>query len=546
MAERTGKNAVTSFRNKYPGKYDNYSDKEMLDAIKRKYPKKYEDLTIEESLPKSEGIFQRALKGVGTQAMKMITPNQDQGLMKFAGPTGLPWQKQANDPGGMMDVIGGASGEVISDMANVKDPLARGIIGAVADPRTYVGGGKLTQMAGGKAIEGAKKGAGWFAKPWQKVSEIDKFKSSGMSDIAQEALQKEAQIFKSGGLRKQVSNKLYGDEPLRGVESQTSYLEKSIPKATHQESLRLQKDLPVLYGRKSREFGNKLSELVGDRPVEVPVSEIQPALKQSLLEHGILKFDETGNMIPARAPISKNETKLFNMYRNFEEGLFENPEIVTDASDLIKTQSAMKIPFGKAFKGDDMLMNTVKKNISGVIEKYVPGVKELRSSHAPFIQGKYASIKELSPFSGQFSTKKASGFLQKYASGLPESKGGLSSSEKSLVGFLEKELGRTLVPEGKAMGGRLGQMASKQKAVKDNMKQILSDIDKSVDDAVTTIKSQRITDEKQIQEVVDQMIRKNNLDKWKRKGIAIGVGSVAGNAILSRVTNWLFGKPSDS
>lgn len=71
-SERNGQNAVQSFRSKYPGAYDRYSDSELLDAIKRKYPGKYEDLSIQVSIPKQENVLQRVTKAIGSAAQAGI------------------------------------------------------------------------------------------------------------------------------------------------------------------------------------------------------------------------------------------------------------------------------------------------------------------------------------------------------------------------------------------------------------------------------------------------------------------------------------------
>ena len=427
--------------------------------------------------------------------------------------------------------------KLVGDLAGKDNPVGGIALDVISDPETYLGLG-LAKKGIQKIPEMARKATGWVAEPWQNTSKISKFKTSGMQDIENIASSELGQANKLGSMRKQVVGKLYGEEPSSALVSEKSYLQKGIEKSSDKEALRLQKDLPKLYGRKSDEFGEGLNKLVGDKPIPVEVSRIQPQLEKSLLDHGILKFDETGAIIPARAPIGQKETKIFNMYRNFKQGLMDNPDISVDASDLIKSQSSMKVPWGKKFSGEDMLMSRVRSNVSSVLEDKIPGLKEFRSSHAPFLKGKYQSIKELNPFSNEYSTKKAAGFLERYAKNEP---GKFDPDEKRLVAFLERELGGEINPRGKAFGNQLQESASRSQGIKSKLSDELSKIDRTIEDAKSAISSTKSSSTKQIEDIVDEMIRKNNLEKWKRKGIGI----VLSGTILKKVMNWFEKKPND-
>ena len=481
----------------------------------------------------TESLFQRAIKSAGAAAqagLQNMTPLGVQVNSKFPFLPTMPIDSPALSAG----------------MEEAEWPITKG--NPYAQGAMSLGSGLLsgTMLGGGQAVKGvgnaAKKGAGWFAEPWQNTSKISKFKTSGMQDIENVASSELGKVAKTGSMRKQVVNKLYGSEPESSLMSEKSYLQKGIEKASDKEALKLQEDLPKLYGRKSDEFGEGLNKLVGDEPVPVEVSKIQPQLEKSLLEHGILKFDESGAISPARAPIGPKETKIFNMYRNFKQGLMENPDITVDASDLIKSQSAMKVPWGKKFSGEDMLMSRVRSNVSSVLEDKIKGLKEYRSSHAPFLKGKYQSIKELNPFSNEYSTGKATGFLERYAKNEP---GKFDPDEKRLVAFLEKELGSEINPTAKVFGNRLQQSASKQQSIKTKLSEELGRVDRTIEDAKSAISSRKSTSIKDLEDIVDEMIRKNNLEKWKRKGAGIGAGAILSNTILRKVSNWYSRKPND-
>lgn len=510
---------------------DYYSEEIEQSAPKRDY---FTEELIKNKPDRTENILQKAAKAVMTIAQPDVQANsQFPFLPKIGGIS-----QNVYDAG--MDITSDKLTDTGHPVAASAVPIISSIVGGImsGSPLPGLGKGAIPGMAKSSG-EIVKKGAGWMAEPWQNASKISKFKSSGIQDIENVASSELAKANKIGSLKKQVVNKLYGDEPSTNLQSNESFLKKGIEKSSDKEALRLQEDLPKLYGKRSNEFGEGLNKLVGDKPIPVKASSIQPQLEKSLLDHGILKFDETGKVVPSRTPIGPKETKIYNMYRNFKEGLFENPDITVDASDLLKSQSSMKVPWGKKFSSEDMLMSRVRSNVSSVLEDSIPGLKEFRSSHAPFLKGKSQSIKELNPFSTEYETGKASGFLKRYA------KGESAPDEKRLIGFLEEELGREINSTGKAMGNRLQQSASKNQSIKTKLSEELSRVDRAIEDSKAAIGSRKAQSSKEIEDIVDEMIRKNNLEKWKRKGIGIGAGAILSNTILKQVGKWYSGKPND-
>ena len=202
----------------------------------------------------------------------------------------------------------------------------------------------------------------------------------------------------------------------------------------------------------------------------------------------------------------------------------------------------MKVPWGKKFSGEDMLMSRVRSNVSSALEDKIPGLKEYRSSHAPFLEGKYQSIKELNPFSNEYSTKKAAGFLERYSKNEP---GKFAPDEKRLVSFLERELGDSINPKGKAFGNRLQESASRKKNIESNMKEVLGKVDKTIQDSITAIKSKKITSEKELQGIVDQMTRENYWSMAKRGALGTVATTAIGRYIFGKVLGVVKGMPSE-
>ena len=476
-------------------------------------------------IPPSENVLQRAVNIGGGMAKNAFQRMIQAGPASFNTITGGPQTEFAH---GAKTEIFNQLGmpEVVSEsLSGATDPQA--IMGAT------LGANTVKQMPGA-----LRKGANWFAEPWQNVSKIQKYKSSGLEDIGRESSEALGQVSKKSSMQKQVVGRMYGDEPLSGLESSERYLEKGIKKSSDVEALNLQKDLPRMYGKKSGQYGEELGNLIGDKPIPVKASEVNPQIENVLLKHGVLRFDEGGKIVPARAPISANESKIYNMYRNFKEGITENPDIEVDASDLLKSKDSMKVRFGKPFSKDDMLMSDVRTHISSVLDDKVKGLKELRSKHAPFLKGKYQSIKELNPFSSEYETGRATKFVERIA------KGTASPDEKRLVGFLENELGREIGKEGKSFGNRLQQVPMKAKAIKARLDDELSRVERTLEDAKTAIAQKKSTSTKQLEDIVDEMMRKNNLEKWKRKGIAIGASSIPFvKGFLLRALGWSGSRP---
>jgi len=135
MSERTGAMAVQKVRQLYPGSYDSYSDKEVLDALKRKYPGSYEDLQVSESIQPSENVLQRAMRA-GKEA---LTELPSQGFDIAHGPGyqvgNLFKQKMFGINPNPLESLGGYTIDYFTDPRN----YANAIVGAGTKPVTNIG-----------------------------------------------------------------------------------------------------------------------------------------------------------------------------------------------------------------------------------------------------------------------------------------------------------------------------------------------------------------------------------------------------------------------
>lgn len=471
-------------------------------------------------VPKTEIVMRDAVKPVeqtinplergmrmGSAAGRSLV-GETPGYSNLFGKKFLPMANPSRSltPGlNMIDAAEAAKGALTEEFSggNIFGKIA---LDAISDPL-----GVRMAGAGLKRLPGvARKTAGWIAEPFQRTGLIRAKKAIDEGAIKSAASQSISEAERLGGMRKAVSKKLYETEPMANLEREKSYLNKKIETGSHQEAIQAQKDLRKLSGQKSSEFGTKLGELVGKEPKPVPASQVQPGLEDALLKHGVLKYDEFGKVIPARAPINSSESNLLNFWKNNRTSISENPDVVIDASDLIKTQQAIRTPFEKTKTGTDVLKDTVRENISDVVEPITPGVKELRASHAPWMRIKKQGIKELRPWNTEYDTGTAAKFIAR------KSTGKLHPDEKSLLGHLEKELGKEVNPITKKFGNRLSQSAEREAKIKSRALSEKAKIDSVVEQAKELARQKEITSIQELEKEVSELLRKNNLDIWKR------------------------------
>jgi len=166
---RDAATAAASWRAKYPGAYDKFSDSEIVAALQKKYPGAYNDIVAKEEVVPAENVLQRAAKVITSATGIGQQPDPNHPFMSGIKST-MQGLKQAPSMGGYM-----GAHEVKSDMINenVENPVAAFALDAVSDPESWMGGGALAKKTGEAVQSGAKK-TGAFMKSIEKLKGMSK------------------------------------------------------------------------------------------------------------------------------------------------------------------------------------------------------------------------------------------------------------------------------------------------------------------------------------------------------------------------------------
>lgn len=329
-------------------------------------------------------------------------------------------------------------------------------------------------------------------------------------------------LSKTANIKQTITERKY-ENIIRGYDELSDVLKKKIVKEGHREALNLQKQLPVLFRRKSLEFGAKRDTLIKGKGITVPANEVVGTMEEVLTYKGVLRFDEeAGRLITARSPMTPAEKQIYGLYKGTMRQLEENPGAVIDVEDILRAEKFAQPKFGKAWTPDDKLKANFSEKFSDAAEKYITGYKELKSDFAPYLQWKKQAIKETLPFSGKYETGKATGLISKIGS---ES---LKPDEAHLLADLEKQIGRQVGGKIKTYQKGLKDIGEKQITIKEEAKAILDKMKQDASDEVFKLRQiEKITD-KQIDNAVDKLVK-----QYRTRRIKLGVVAGVGFTILT-------------
>ena len=193
MADRNAMEAVKAVRSKYPGAYDKYSDSELIGAIQRKYPGKYDDLVINESIPNTENVLQRASKAINTTGSILgggFNRAVNAGPSSFNSITGGPATEFGH----------GVKTEAMTQAGMPE--IASEAISTATDPQSLIMGMGVTRGAGRfiKNVSNPSKGYGEaLSKSTGKVNFLDIISKHENDPVVQQVLKKAKVIKKYGG-----------------------------------------------------------------------------------------------------------------------------------------------------------------------------------------------------------------------------------------------------------------------------------------------------------------------------------------------------------
>jgi hypothetical protein len=431
-----------------------------------------------------------------------------------------------------------AIGMLAGGLGGVRTAVAKEV-GAIADTGVgrAIGGvmtAKITPIAWVKdtftGVKKAEKSASALKENIRKEASagIDEIKSIGIraKRVISKLEQKQQSALEQdkAGLAKALD---YAEEVYTGKIKDTSFTK----------SDEVRKSLPTLFRAKSEEYGQGLNDILTARPVQTSASEITPVLEDSLMSHGLLKYDEAGNIVATRSPANKAEAQIMAQYK----ALKESPEAMIDTGDLLKSQQLIRPKFGRQWSPSDHLQSQVSEGLSGIVAQKSPEVAAYRKAYAPFLEWKKAAIKEFQPFAGKFANKKGTQILSKYA----DTNKTLTSDEVRLMSELERQTQKDFTSELKNIRGLGRDIQNRKEASK-----ILGKVKgKEIDDAILSKKqtlddlvSSRVEALKQKTDLkIDDINQetKDIIDALHRRRIILGAvaASTAGPAFLKYIKN---------
>lgn len=337
--------------------------------------------------------------------------------------------------------------------------------------------------------------------------------------------------------RTQAAKKIFEEEPLSFLEESKPVIERAVSKEADISALGLQRQLPSMFRRKSGEFGRRLDKLLESpkSSTSVPVSRVIPDFESALVKHRIVSFDEQGIPHVVKAPLTQNESRMVNVWKTWKQAGVENPDIVVDVKDLLKGEGAVKglTRFGRRRTGSDQLVATVRENLSETLEESIPGLRELRSSFAPYMRVKGEAIRSLDPFSNEMRTRRAAGFIKRSGTKL------FRQDEQRFLYALERELGKDVSSGVRAGNIRLADIPRQKRLIKESAQKVYDKLQQELDEELEKIRVSKEIKLSDINLKADVIASRFTKAKFKVGGIA-GVASLLGAKKL--ITNYLQGR----
>lgn len=466
MAERNGMTAVQSFKSKYPGAYDRYSDSELLDAIKKKYPGRYEDLTIKPSIPKQENVLQRVTKSIGAAAQAGMQSMGKAPLGVEVNPQfpflpKMPMDSSALSAGQaeahMPITKGNPLGEMGIQLAG--GLLSGGLLGAPQKAAQAIGSirptlGKTLSKAGSIFKSGSK-------NVTKRIGDIERMAQNERASIGslatkdQDALRAQQGFQKENILQKQASMMQQAEDEASALAGGESGSYKNVLSESAERSKRLKSEQAGLkenlsttakseagefeprYAAHLRKMSDNWRSEVDsiakkNGGIEVDANSIADDLENLLQNerHSILETADDGVTTGGASAVEKTILKLANRLRS--KGAVTLDEALQETSAIGKGKKV-----GAGYSSDDHLLDQVQDLILSKAEGVSSEIAGLRSRWASHAQQRTAAIRKFGLFSKQGKYDPTGRkFIEKRALGetIPE--------EAQLVSDLEGKVGK--------------------------------------------------------------------------------------------------------
>lgn len=255
---------------------------------------------------------------------------------------------------------------------------------------------------------------------------------SGLENVARRTAQKE-KLGVSEALRGEIEGLSARANP-ETIRKEVEALTQQLNTEVREGALTAQKALPKYFAKRSREYGNALDGILQKAESEsrfIPAAELAESLSKTAQDLGI---DYAG----VQSPIEKEIQALAMKYT--EEAAQGRPvrfdELIGVKRRIESMVSAAKQAGTQPYGAGEHSLSSFRENVGGLLERYLPELKELNRGYAPFIKLKRQAVRVFKPFAGEYETKAGEGFIKRAV--LPRLKG---TSEDALLTKLEADTG---------------------------------------------------------------------------------------------------------
>lgn len=358
-------------------------------------------------------------------------------------------------PGAMMRIgVGGQEPSVLPEPATEQGRKFGDQAGFVTGflegslPRRAVSGiakgGEVVGDAVEKAIEVGKRdipvGIKSGKREFLKRGVASKYKVlTGLERVTNRMAEKEARVLKSG------------------VKEETKRMVSELNKASREDALRAQKELPRYFRKHFDEYEAGLDNLVSQNRSNAPRGEVSRSLESALNELG-LRGEH------ARPPASPTESRLLEIATDFADIRRHKELVPTETLIQISREIKNSLPKGvrsgqQLYGAGEHAASVFKENYGKVLEKYVKGLSDLNSKYSDFFKVKREANKIFKPYAGEFGTKTAEQFLKR--SGLPRNSG---TVEEAILSKIQTETGVPIGQRAKEIGGKISSISDARRA----------------------------------------------------------------------------------
>lgn len=505
----------------------------------------------------SEGIFPY-VNAIGETAVRM--PSMIGGTIASVA-SGLQKGKPQEILGNIEKTVTGQpapSYKSVYKDAGVPENIA-GPAGFATDIALFPGGARSTVelgkagvgllKSGAKAIgEGSGKAVKYVTDAFTGEAKANIAKNEAKFNLNQSTLDKSKSI--SDTANKQVGEIQTGQNAVnKGYQELESKLKGQIALEADKQGLNVQKDLPELFKKKSKEYAAKQSEILKsltDNERNIPTDKIVGDMENTLLKFRILKKDPVKGLIQTDVQLTPAENKvvgLFNDLKNSGKTIttespilgesgkpirsIVEPPTTISAEDLIGHKQFIRPSapkYGQLWGSDEKLQS----EISEVFAKHTPeALRSLDREYQPFMELKDAATSKLDPYAGKYDV--ATGALSKSGTESMVSSGQTNASEQRLFNDLNSEIGKKIQGKIPGMQKRLSSLPDQKAMIENASTEAIKKIRKDAADEIFRLRKQKKVSSYDIDQTTARLVHQYQTRKYRIYG-GVALASLSGAA----------------